>query len=369
MHLGADPCVPALPFAGRVEARRSVDRRRVRPHPRTRVAQDLRLDVGHGSVGVRADVEEQVPALGDRLDEQRDHLRGREVVLDALVAVHAERVAQPAAELPAPRGRRFGNVVLIHRVVVARGEPAVVEHELEAAFGGHRARVGEYLIGAPVPARVTPMPVAPQERGLESLHQLLDLRAHVRVDIPIGVGIFGVTPVEERVVAAEHVAAPAHRVGQLGRDITLGPESGRRPGRELGVPPTEAVVVLRHVHEVPHTRVVEQLRVLVGVEAFEGQLRDEIVERPAPCMLVMPGEHLGQRAGRVQHHVGLGLEERPVPIGVLVHRRERGHGRDVGVHEHAVAALIEPHRVGAAHRGGRYSEARFRRPARSRRGR
>ena len=105
-----------------------------------------------------------------------------------------------------------------------------------------------------------------------------------------------------------------------------------------------------------------ELRVVVGVEALEGELRDEVVERPAAGVLAVPRDHLGQRAGRVQHHVGLGLEERPVPVGVLVHRRERGNGRDVRVHEHAVAALVEPTRVSVAHRAGRYLGGRPGRP-------
>ncbi len=63
-------------------------------------------------------------------------------------------------------------------------------------------------------------------------------------------------------------------------------------------------------------------------------------------MLPVPGDDLGHRARRVQHDVGLGLEEAPVPVGVLVQRRERGDRGDVRVHEHAVPALPEP--TGAA---------------------
>ena len=45
-------------------------------------------------------------------------------------------------------------------------------------------------------------------------------------------------------------------------------------------------MVLGDVHQVAHARVVEELRVLVGVEAVERELRDEVVERPAPRVLV-----------------------------------------------------------------------------------
>ena len=215
-------------------------------------------------------------------------------------------------------------------------------------------------------AGMAPVPVAPQQRGLEPVHELLDLRAHVRVDVALLVGVVGMTPVEQRVVAPEHVTAAAHGIGQLGRDVTLGAEMHRGSLRHRAVPPAEAVVVLRDVHQVAHTRIVEQLRVVVGVEAIERQLVDEVVERAARRVLTVPRDHLGQRARGVQHHVGLGLEKRPVPVGVLVHRREGGHGRDVRVHEHAVPALVEPPRF--AHRGGRYSAAAERMGARARTG-
>ena len=129
-----------------------------------------------------------------------------------------------------------------------------------------------------MPARMTPVAVAPQERGLEPLDQLLDLRTHERVDVTLLVGVLGMAPVEQRVVTAERMAAPPHRGGQLGGDVALRAELHRRTGRERRVPPAEPVVVLGHVHQVAHTRVVEQLCVVVGVEALERQLRDEVVE-------------------------------------------------------------------------------------------
>ena len=43
-------------------------------------------------------------------------------------------------------------------------------------------------------------------------------------------------------------------------------------------------MVLGDVHEIPHARVVEELRVGVGVEVLEGELGDEVVEGgPAAC--------------------------------------------------------------------------------------
>ena len=127
---------------------------------------------------------------------------------------------------------------------------------------------------------MTPVPVAPQQRGLEPLDQLADLRAHERVDVALRIGIVGVAPVEQRVVAAEH-GDRARRTASASSATTsrLGPSSHRVAVGVRGVPPAEAVVVLGDVHEVPHARVVEELRVPVGVEALEGQLGDEVVER------------------------------------------------------------------------------------------
>ena len=64
---------------------------------------------------------------------------------------------------------------------------------------------------------MAPMSVAPQHRGLEPLDQLADLRAHVRVDVALGVGILGMRPVEQRVVTAEEVTPLAYGVGELAR--------------------------------------------------------------------------------------------------------------------------------------------------------
>ncbi len=71
---------------------------------------------------------------------------------------------------------------------------------------------------------MTPVTVAPQERRLVPLDELADLRAHERVDVPCLVGILGVGPVEQRVVATEHVISAAHGVRELGHDVALGPE-------------------------------------------------------------------------------------------------------------------------------------------------
>ena len=342
MHVPTSLRVPVLPVAGPVEARRAVDRLTVRTYPRARVAKYPRLELRDGAVGIGADVQQEVAALGHGLDEQRHHLGRGEVVFDALVAVHAERIGEPPAELPSPIGRDIGHVVLVHGVVVLRREPAVVHDEVDAALAGHCTRVGEHLVGTPVPARVSPVPVAPEQRGLEPLDQFLDLRTHVRVDIALLVGIVAMAPIEERVVAAEHVAPAPNGVGELRGHITLRAQVHRGALRKGGVPPTKAVVVLGDVHQVAHACVIEELRVRLGVETVEGEPVDEVVEGVSASVLGVPRDHFRQRTGRVQHHVGLGLEERPVPVGVLVHRGERGHGRDVRVHEHAVPALVEP---------------------------
>ena len=84
-----------------------------------------------------------------------------------------------------------------------------------------------------------------------------------------------------------------------------------------------------------------ELRDRVGVQLLERETGDEVVEvAHLRVVLRVERDDLGQRHRRVQDHVRHpGLPERPVPVGVLVHRRERGHRRDVHVDEHPVAAL------------------------------
>ncbi len=333
--------VPVRARAGNVERGRVVDRGGVVAHPGAGLAQEAGLVVGDRAVGIRSDVEQEVAALGHGLDEHGDDLGRGEEVGDRLVAVHAERRTQAPAHLPRPVGRDRRHVVLEGDEVGIRREEAVVEQHVETVCSRVLPGFVHDPVGAPVPTRMSPMTVAPQHRGLEALDQLADLRTHERVDVAVDVGIVGVAPVEQRVVAAELVSAAAHRVGELGDDVALRAEDDGVAIGVGGVPPAEAVVVFRDVHEVAHAGVVEELRVGVGVEVLERELRDEIVEGLPAEVLAVPGDDLRHRARRVQHHVGLGLEKAPIPVGVLVQRRERGDGGDVGVHEHAVASGAE----------------------------
>ena len=78
---------------------------------------------------------------------------------------------------------------------------------------------------------MTPVPVAPQQLRLEPLDELGELRAEVRVDVALAVGVIGVPPVEERVVEPEDEVVRPGRVGELGDDVALAAPAHARCGR------------------------------------------------------------------------------------------------------------------------------------------
>ena len=100
------------PSPGNVEARRAVDRVGVRAHPLPRLAQQARLVSGTCRRRSGPTFSNRLPPLATVSTSIATISRGGEEVVDALVAVHAERVAEPAAQLPRPVGRHGGHVVL-----------------------------------------------------------------------------------------------------------------------------------------------------------------------------------------------------------------------------------------------------------------
>ena len=146
-------------------------------------------------------------------------------------------------------------------------------------------------------------------------------------------------------VHTEGEVTPSGGFGQLGDDVALRAGLHARAVGQRGVPPAVAVVVLGDGHDVAHARIAREVSDRVGVESFHREVRDEVVELlHLGEVLAVPREDLGERHVGMQCDVGqrrIG-PERPVPVGVLLDRRERGHGRDVEVDEHAVALRTKP---------------------------
>ena len=80
--------------------------------PLPRLAQDALLQIRDRTIGIRTDVQQEIAAFGHRFDEHGDDLACVEVIVVALGAVPAERVAEPAAQLP----RSIGNVARARRI-------------------------------------------------------------------------------------------------------------------------------------------------------------------------------------------------------------------------------------------------------------
>jgi hypothetical protein len=92
------------PGAGRV------DGFAVAVQPGAELAKRLLLEVGDAADAVRADVDEQVAAVGDDIGEQMDQLGAGEGVGGGLLGVVPERPAQAAGELPGAGGRGRGGL-------------------------------------------------------------------------------------------------------------------------------------------------------------------------------------------------------------------------------------------------------------------
>ncbi len=106
---------------GRSPGSGRVDGLAVGVEPGTEFAEWSLLEVGDVAGAVRADVDEQVAAVGDDVGEQVDELGAGEGVGGGLLGVVAEGAAQAPAQLPGPRGRRVGDGVLVGLDVVVEG--------------------------------------------------------------------------------------------------------------------------------------------------------------------------------------------------------------------------------------------------------
>ena len=299
--------------------------------PAAGIAQRRRLELGDRAVGGGPDVEQQVPALRHDLGQQRHDLAARHVVFGAFGAVVAEAVGDPSTQLPRLVDDAVGRLVLVHRDVRSFEPPPVVDDDLGVELAGGV----DQNLAAPVVGPVAPVTVTPQELRAVALDEVEHVGMQHAVDVLVA-RIPIVTPVEQRVVRAEHESRPFTRGGVLGEHVAAGPVVQHRAIGARGIPPAQAVVVLGHEHRVSHAGVDGQPGPGVGIEAFERQQRPEVVEPVdvGPAVAVV-GEHLDHR-GRVQEHVRNGIAEMAaVPVGVLPDRRPCRHRRQVGVDEHA----------------------------------
>src|SRR5699024_2672593 len=213
-------------------------------------------------VGAGADVDEQVPVLGDHVDQQPDQRGTVQGVLGGFVGVVPEGEAEPAGGFE-HLVLHLGDVLVLAGEHAVRGHaPAVVDHAVR--HGGEV--VAQQLLQrarAVVLARVGPVAVVPQDVGAEAVGQRAQLgggeireggvvaaqREQLVVrgqrrevgDVPVvGAGV----------VQPQAQALRANGLGELGEHVPAGAAAGGGEGGGGAVPEAEAVMVLRGGHDV-----------------------------------------------------------------------------------------------------------------------
>ena len=132
---------------------------------------------------------------------------------------------------------------------------------------------GEELWRSPVSVRSLPITISPDDVRLVGVHELLDLREVVLVDVlgcvetvVLIVQVEGVEPLKQRIVSTEGHVVGANGVGEITEEITVRTNGGSIPvpgvaGREVG----ETFVVLGGEDDVLGSRLLEHFGPAVRV--------------------------------------------------------------------------------------------------------
>ncbi len=321
----------------------------MQPRPGTERRERGRVPGRDRPAPVRADVQQQVAALGHGVHEHA-HQQVR-VLEPGVVPVVAPAAVQRLAGLPGDGCPVVGahglvRLVLLRGDQVARDAEAVVDHGLRLQL----ADQGEQPLRVPVLGVLAAPPVPVVGVGVVEEHVVDgavpgEQLAHLRVQVgavprhvaPLvqGVGVrvvparvhevhgeVRVVPVDQRVVQPQAQPLGAHGLGQL-RDQVAPARARDGVVADGGVPQGEAVVVLRGQHHVPHPRLLGRARDRPGVEQVG-------VEHLGVPLVLLDGLAL------VAHH--------PLVPG-------RG-GVEPEVHEQAEPGLGEPGPVRVGQRGG-----------------
>ena len=274
----------------------AVDRPAVHAHPLAHSLQAVEGTAIELAAPGRADVEQQVAALADRVGEHAHQLA--DAFPGCFVAVISPGAGEGLTRLPHHRPAVDGDPAL--RLPLLRGAdvPAVVQVE---AVVEHHVRL--QLADHPVQARAVPVvaalaavrvaEIAPQDVDASEVGEQLPHLAVQVLDVPALVALlvepcplrmvaqrvhvvdheFGMVPVDDRVVEADAQAAGAERVHHRPDQVASGGRVGGLVVGQRAVPQAEAVVMLGGRHEVLHAgaggRLGPAIRVVqVGIEVI-----------------------------------------------------------------------------------------------------
>ena len=337
----------------------------VAAHPPADLGQDLLAFLGNIAPAIRAEVQKEIAALADALDQLFDnHVRRLEILIQLAVAPvvvdrHAGFPHDALAQLVEQAVRRndllgadkvTAEFVRMRRhkraEAVAAAFEAVVEHDLRLQLAHHAhqlcrlPRFADHIRARRVRIGI----VQPEHVNLAVIrHQLAHLPVHVRkiaVKIAALVGDIGaaavrmvdiglvheirMVPVDDRVVQAHAEALGAERIDKLADQIAAAVRR-RLEIRQLRVKQAEAVVMLGDHDRVFHARVLRHprpfFRIIVLGRKFLCKrlvfLRRDLLDAPDPFAVLPSGNGVDPPVD-IKPEPGLGKPCRALTVGLFV---------------------------------------------------
>ena len=274
VRMEGEPAVGRLGEPGR-RSGAAVYRSAVQTHPLADPPQAVERAAIELAAPGRADVEQQVAALADRVHQHAHQLA--DALPGCFVAVISPGAGEGLARLPDYRLAVDGDPAL--RLPLLRGADvpavvqveAVVEHHVRLQLADHPVQARAVPVVAALAAvrvaEVAPQDVDAAETGQQLPYlavQVLDVLALVALLVErrpprvVAQGVhvvdpeLGMVPVDDRVVEADAQAAGAERIHHRPDQVSPGGRVGGLVVGQRAVPQAEAVVMLGSRHEVLH---------------------------------------------------------------------------------------------------------------------
>ena len=221
------------PLAGIFPGPRAVDRFPVDLEPVAHLRKPFFHDDGDHSVGPRTDVEQEVAAAADRVDQDKHQFPASVINVEIFGAVVAVTYAHATAFFP-------WMVDAAHSCCVFRGPvaamfvagvaaPTIIHHHF-VLNGGLVEQPCQQFRAVPIGRSHLPLTIAEDYCRFVVRDQVLELREHVLAHVTrLVVKPERVIPLVKRIVEAHAQAFAPHRVGEIAKYIAFGTDFDRVP--------------------------------------------------------------------------------------------------------------------------------------------